>query len=279
MKGGIAAFLDAIITWIDTHPQSADQGILLGFTVDEEMGCGGAASLKQSEKLQTLFTRIQYCILAEPSGLKAVIAHKGVNRYRIAFHGKAVHSSRPEEGVNAIYYAAHFITEVQKLAERFNSTKQSPLGPSTVSINVIHGGIAGNVIPDLCKVVVDRRYVTGENPDEDIAFFTRLAQNCDPQATLIADGAGWPYMIPEGKDNFVLKRWSLLWDPFEIAHFPAYTEADLYFRDFGFLVVILGPGSNDQAHQTPEFIEIAQLELAVDYYTRILTDFFQHETK
>ncbi len=279
MKGGIAAFIDTVLSWLDSHPEPSSKGILLGFTVDEEMGCGGVDSLKHSPRLQTLFKRVKYCILAEPSGLKAVIAHKGVNRYRITFRGKAVHSSRPEEGDNAIYHAAQFITEVQQLAEQFNTTKQSPLGPSKVSVNVIHGGIAGNVIPDLCDVVVDRRYVTRENPEEDIALFTQLAQKCDPQATLVADGAGWPYMLPGGENNVIIKRWSQLWAPFEVAHFPAYTEADLIFRDFGIPVVILGPGSIDQAHQTPEYIEISQLELAVDYYARILTDFFQPETE
>ena len=47
--------------------------------------------------------RPDVAIVAEPTVLNVVVAHRGVVRWRCQTLGRAAHSSRPEQGANAIY--------------------------------------------------------------------------------------------------------------------------------------------------------------------------------
>ena len=97
---------------IDPPKMELKQGIILGFTVDEELTCQGVNILEDSAEIMELFKRVSFCIISEPTMMGLYIAHKGINSYRVIFHGKAVHSSIPEQGTNAIYYAAEFIQKI-----------------------------------------------------------------------------------------------------------------------------------------------------------------------
>jgi len=277
MKGGIAAFIVASIHFLEAHKEKLlrqNQGILLGFTVDEEDGCQGVAHLYNAPKIVELFQRVSYCILAEPTSMELHIGHKGINRYEVVFHGKAAHSSVPEQGVNAIYLAAKYI---QKLQDVFHELQmiESPIGHPKLSVGTIHGGTATNVVPDRCTISIDRRYVPGEDPSDDEQKLRMLALTIDKQAQFESSVVGWPYYLPEGEQNPIIQNLSPLLDSAPIGHLPAYTEADLFYRKYNIPTIILGPGNIEQAHKTPEFVSIDQLELAVDYYSRILCHFFK----
>ncbi len=66
-------------------------------TVDEECTMAGAAALANT------FGPWDLCIGLEPTELRLINAHKGVHRCKISTRGRAVHSSAPEQGQNAIF--------------------------------------------------------------------------------------------------------------------------------------------------------------------------------
>ena len=60
-----------------------------------------------------------YAVVAEPTLLNIVTAHKGVVRWVLETAGRACHSSRPENGVNAVYRMARVITAIDRYAAAF----------------------------------------------------------------------------------------------------------------------------------------------------------------
>jgi len=218
-----------------------------------------------------IFKRVSFCILAEPTMLGLYIAHKGINSYKVTFHGKAVHSSVPEHGTNAIYFAAEYIQKIQQYFQELQKIN-SPIGAPKLSVGTINGGTATNIVPNKCELTIDRRYVPGEEPKKDELRFKKMAEDIDQSVQFESLGVGWAYFLPEGKNNPLVQKLSSLLDNIPISHMAAYTEADIYYRKYNVPTIILGPGGN-QAHKTPEYVGIKQLHKAVEYYTRIINEF------
>lgn len=101
-------------------------------------------------------------IIGEPTCLRMVIAHKGVVRGPLVCHGRAAHTSRPQEGDNAAVTAADLISWLE---ERARHLPEHPLvGPATLTVTSVHGGEGPNIVPSRCTVTVDRRTLPGEDP-------------------------------------------------------------------------------------------------------------------
>jgi acetylornithine deacetylase len=92
-------------------------------------------------------------LVGEPTQLKLAVAEKGLLVLEGTVKGKAGHAAR-EEGINAIYLALNDLEKVKN----FQFIKISPfLGPTKVSCTVIHAGDQHNLVPDLCRYVLDIR--------------------------------------------------------------------------------------------------------------------------
>src|SRR5207247_84140 len=76
-------------------------------------------------------------LVAEPTGLRAIVAGKGVLRWRIVVCGKAAHSSKPHLGVNAISHAARIVLAIEEDHSRLAAKAHPLLGPATVNVGVI----------------------------------------------------------------------------------------------------------------------------------------------
>jgi acetylornithine deacetylase len=95
-----------------------------------------------------------------------VVAHKGMVRWRCHTSGIAAHSSRPEQGENAIFRMAAVLQALQRYHRDVVGTlAQHPLcGRPTLSVGTISGGLSVNTVPDRCTLEIDRRLVPGEDP-------------------------------------------------------------------------------------------------------------------
>jgi succinyl-diaminopimelate desuccinylase len=274
MKGPIASFICAIIQdfiKIEEEMKISNLGIVCTFTVDEETGCTGVNHL-DSPAILSIFQRVKYCILAEPTHLSPVYAHKGISWFKIIFHGKAAHASVPYMGENAILKANRFINLLDKRIHELSSQK-SILGNPTINIGTISGGTAPNIVADYCELIIDRRYLENEEPEKELTALKELTDQVDPTAKIIVLASGKAYFLPDGTNNAIYKRVAKSCQHFSHSILPAYTEADLYFRKYHIPTIILGPGRIEQAHQTPEFIEIEMLTDAIKIYQNIIHEF------
>lgn len=88
---------------------------------------------------------------------KAVIGRKGIVRYEIKVHGKAIHSARCAYGANAVAEAAHKIIELEKMKDAEGLT---------CNCVIKYGGDAPNSVPELCIFSADIRFATSEELEE-----------------------------------------------------------------------------------------------------------------
>ena len=95
-------------------------------------------------------------IIAEPTSLDIVVAHRGVTRWKLQTSGRAAHSSKPAEGINAIYRMAEIVGHLQTYASQLENRSESHrlCGSPTLSVGRIEGGISVNVVPPDCSKLI-----------------------------------------------------------------------------------------------------------------------------
>jgi amidohydrolase len=64
--------------------------------------------------------------------------------FEVTVHGISGHAAQPHSAVDPIVAAAHLITQLQTVVSR----EVNPLHPAVVTIGMINGGLAPNIIPD-----------------------------------------------------------------------------------------------------------------------------------
>jgi succinyl-diaminopimelate desuccinylase len=103
-------------------------------------------------------------VLLEPTAAGIEGGCNGTLRAEVVTRGVAAHSARWWRGVNAIHEAGRVLARLQAYQPREVEVEGLVFreGLNAVSIT---GGIAGNVIPDACRVVVNYRFA----PDKDLA--------------------------------------------------------------------------------------------------------------
>jgi len=283
VKGGMASMLAAFAN-IAENRDPAGPTLVMACTVNEEHGFTGAtglANLWSSGECDMLPQPPDAVIVAEPTSLNVVGSHKGVVRWRAETRGVAAHSSEPERGRNAIYDMARVVWALEQYAAVAGSFRSHPLhGGPTLSVGLIAGGISVNTVPDHCSIEIDRRLLPSEDAlaarDEVIAFIEQLMTG-EPSCASIQLEHHPPYIIgtglPDDKngplaEKLVATARSKGVDSSVIA-VPFGTDAAAYAPTAP--AVVFGPGSIDQAHTKDEWIEVKQLEQAVE----ILTAFVQ----
>lgn len=279
IKGGMASMLVALARLAAERPSNMPT-LVMACTVNEEHGFSGATDLVDawSSGRSTLLPRApDAAIVAEPTLLDIVIAHKGVVRWRCHTTGRAAHSSQPHQGDNAIYHMARVLAVLEDYAKRVvPQLGQHPLvGAPTLSVGTISGGISVNTVPDRCTIEIDHRLLPGDDP---LACYRHALAH-------LAGCWNWEIPAPEHDEPYIST--SGLSDQFNgpladrLSHVarrhggagkhigvPYGTDAAT-FSAAGVPTVVFGPGSIEQAHTADEWVAIDQLETAAD----ILYDF------
>ena len=168
MKGSIAAILSSV-SKIDFSKNK--KGIKLFFTYDEEIGFSGINELVDK--------KIKFpnnIIVGEPTNNEVINASKGLLELKITFEGISSHSSKPEEGVNAIENCVDFIN---KLKDYYNELKEENIDSkyATMNIGVINGGRSMNIVPDNCEIQMDFRTISKKQNEKIIKKVNELIDN------------------------------------------------------------------------------------------------------
>jgi len=142
----------------------------------------------------------------------------------------------------------------------------TPVGKGTVSVTELAGGLARNIIPDACTLYVGRRTAPEENIDEVRAALCKLIEDsAAPLSTTIEllYGDGSPGFFQDPSCDLV----TVLAQLADTAPATAeYGSNALKYTEVAEQLVVFGPGSIDQAHQAVEWVDIDQLNRAVDIY-------------
>jgi len=212
-------------------------------------------------------------IIGEPTGLELHLAHKGVIRLGITALGKAAHASIPHEGLNAISTAAHIVESLDALGSDIARRHHPLVGHSSLVVTTIQGGVAPNVVPDRCQIVIDRRLIPGEDlkgAQQEIEALLQGLEGTDPAPRIESEvRTAVPSSQTADDDPFVVAIRSAgqqaLSRELRIGGFRAC--CDMWpFRERGIPAAIFGPGELAQAHTVGEWVDLAQVEAAARFY-------------
>ncbi|MFO0805018.1 MAG: M20 family metallopeptidase [Gemmataceae bacterium] len=267
VKGGATVMLAAFARLFKERPAGSAR-VLLCYTADEEHTFLGVQELvKQGLKADA-------AIVAEPTLLNIVRAHKGVVRWVVETPGRACHSSRPENGVNAIYRMGRLLAGIEAYAKDLHARTPDPLlGPRTISVGRILGGVSANTVPDVCRIDVDRRLIPGESATDagrDLESFLKAFAGVDFPFTLKESHSPCGPLSPELSGPLV-KDFGEAIDSVvgkhEVQVVPFGTDASTIAKG-GIPAIVFGPGDIAQAHTKDEWIDLSQLEPAAEILYR-----------
>jgi acetylornithine deacetylase len=275
MKGFIATALALVPEFLEMPRKKP---LHLAFSFDEEVGCAGAPFMLAD--LRERGIRPDGCVVGEPTGMQVVVAHKGINLYRCRVHGKAAHSSLTPHGCNAIEYAARLICHIRDVADAYKAR-----GPydtfydvpfSTMTTNLIQGGIAVNTIPDACEFSYEFRNLPGIAPGDiqrevqryvDEVLLPRMRAEFPEARIELEAGPAAPGL--EASEQAAITQLVRALTRDTATRKVAYgTEAGL-FEGIGIPTVVCGPGHIAQAHKPDEFVALDQLSACEAFLRRV----------
>ena len=239
----LATFLD-----IYRHP-IAGKRIILTLTAEEEN-----SGRQGIEMLLPEIGHVDYAIVGEPTSLEMAVAERGLMVLDGEANGKAGHAAR-EEGVNALYIA---LDDIQTL-RNYEFEKVSPfLGRVKMTTTMIQAGTQHNVVPDICKFVVDIRSNGLYSNEEIHALLQPLVQSTlTPRSTRL-NATSTPI------ETAIVQRAKALGIP--LYGSPTLSNMALLSCP----KVKFGPGDSARSHTADEYIHIHEIEQAIALYKQLL---------
>ncbi|MBB6123433.1 acetylornithine deacetylase [Sphingobium subterraneum] len=265
MKGFIAVCMSKLES---LQAKQLRKPLHFAFSFDEEVGCLGAPLMLDEMVRRDI--RPEGCLIGEPTSMNVVVAHKGANLYRCRVHGRPAHSSAPVLGVNAIEYAARVICFIRDLADSmkqqgpFDRFFETPY--STAQTGRISGGVATNVVPQLCEFDFEFRNIPQIDAQDIYAQISDYVENtirpamreewdgADIALEKIAAAPG----LNADEQAMMTRLVRALTGDGDIRKVAYGTEGG-QFQNAGVPAIICGPGSIEQAHRADEFIDIDQI--------------------
>jgi acetylornithine deacetylase len=220
-------------------------------------------------------------VIAEPTLLLPVRAHLGVMRVAVTAHGRAAHAATAHLGVNAVVAAARAVDALDRdLVRRLAVTDHALTGPATLTPSMIRGGVAPNIVPDECEVILDRRTAPGTTTAAALAEIDAVLE----PLRLAGDDLrlGTPFValpsVETPADDPIVTACeravtSALGRAVTAGGVAFATDACHLFGAGGIPSVVLGPGSIDQAHTVDEWVDLGEVETAVAIYEGIVREF------
>jgi acetylornithine deacetylase len=258
-----------------------ERPIHLALSYDEEVGCTGVVSMIEEMRAKGLAPSA--VIVGEPSRMKVVTGHKGGLRHETKVRGKAVHSSRIDQGVSAIHVAARLVVWHEDRM-RENARDADPANPfeppyTTLHCGLIQGGAAPNIAAEHCAFTAEIRAIPGDDPWGYLKRYEAYVRDeIEPAMKAIAPEAGVTIEIrnavrglspePDGAAEALCRR--LTGD--NGAHVVAYGTEGGLFQAQGWSTVVCGPGDIAQAHQPDEYIEVSEMEAGAAFVRRLIAN-------
>lgn len=265
MKGGLAAAVVALGVLAREGALAGD--VVVSGVAGEETDSAGARRFVADGGL----AGVGLSVIAEPTNLRLALAEKGALWVSITTHGRSAHGSMPWHGVNAISHLALFLNELTGLDL---GPSHPVLGPPTVNVGTISGGVKTNVVADRCTATLDFRTVPGLGTVE---LRQRLERLLDELGRRIPDFRGELQVLnarePVATDpahplvglaQGCCRTLGLSSEP---AMVNFYTDAAVLAEEPCHPpLLIFGPGAQEMAHQSDEYVETEELVRAVEFY-------------
>ena len=263
MKGPLAATVAAAAT---VKPSELQRPLLVVITADEENRSLGARHVADNSELFRTSQPMRG-VIAEPTRLIPVYAHKGGAIVTVTAHGKAAHTSTAK-GISSNFLIAPFLAKMAELAQLLDSDDSfmnREFQPPTLGLNMVidDGGCKANVTAAKTVCTLCLRPMPNDRTVDVLAMISDNARACDLE---VSEWVSKPFLVsPEAEIVQAALKASGVSTP-TTASFG--TDAAI-FKDH-LELVILGPGDISQAHTVDEWIDLDQLHASVTVYSRMI---------
>jgi succinyl-diaminopimelate desuccinylase len=202
-----------------------------------------------------------FAILLEPTYGLVEAGCQGSLRALVTTTGRRAHSARSWLGVNAIHAAAEPLARLQRYVCRTVEIDGCEYREGLSAVGIA-GGVAGNVIPDECRLEVNFRFAPDRSPAEAVEHVREVFAGFDVEITEVAPGA-LPGLGAAPAKEFLAAvgeppRAKLGWT--DVSRFAALGVPALNF----------GPGDPNLAHTREERVEIAKIRAGAEVLHRWL---------
>lgn len=276
MKGGLAAFLSAL------HGVAALRGleelpVSLVVTPDEEVGSNaGMIPLLRDRVVDGT-----WAICGEPTGMRVFTGNRGLIWAEARIQGRGGHAGLAHALSNPIHVAAQIVSRLTSLPlaardERFDPPEAS----LSVTYLTTDEEPVINIIPAGARLGVDRRLLPGEDPDSIVHALREATQACATDGNVAefnVRGVWPPFMTPS---DAPLVRVAV--EANDASGLDTRLGTDSATNDSSWLAkagistILLGPGAPLEAHSVDEQLAEAELQSAVESYTRIILEFARY---
>ena len=252
MKSGAAILLDILLKRdFDSH-----YNLLFFWYEMEELGIpNGVTKMIQ----RGFFDGVDLCIIPEPTECKVNNGVFGNLDARITARGKSAHSAYPKRGDNAIYRLLPVIEAIRDYPlETIQGVREA------MSVNIIQGGNAINVIPDQAYIEMDYRY----NPDKSEKEIRELLSHWQSENIFIDIlGLNPGVLHPKGVSPLLDRLIAINDEPMVV---PFWSDIG-QLGAAGITAVNFGPGSIRQAHIVDEYVPLSEVEKVRQQLVQFLT--------
>ena len=284
MKGGLAAMIHGIGSLVP-NKDSLTSGVYVVAVVQEEP-CEGLA-MRHLVEVEGL--RPRAVVLGEATNLHLARGQRGRMEIEVAIQGKSCHASSPQRGVNAIYEAARFVFGLQLLAPQLAS--DAFLGQATIAVTEIESRAgSSNVVPDYCRVHIDRRPTAGDTETRALTEVRRILSRESIQANVEVPtyhGTSYTGLAVEAPESY--PSWSTPEDHLLVRKAAGAVESVLgyvprigrwefstdgvYTMGVGGIPTIgFGPGEEKHAHSVDDQVRLEDVFAAARVYARLALD-------
>ena len=252
MKGSLAAIM---VAGAEAAQAGLRGDVLVAAVVDEEVFSIGAEAAARRYPAHA-------AIVAEPTELRLVVAHKGFVWMEIETKGRAAHGSRPDLGKDAIVGMGGVLTGLGALAEALLDNPLHPLlGNGSVHASLISGGVELSTYPESCVLSLERRTVPGETIELVEGQVRKIADGAEVRTTFVRE----PFEVRE--DEPVVQAVLRHAGGPEVVGAPFWADSAV-FAAAGIPTVVFGPGG-EGAHAQVEWVDLAELERCKDVYVAV----------
>ena len=263
MKGPLAA---TVIAAENVDVERLKRAVYVVVCADEEVDGRGAQQVTaESQFLKDAPPK--YGVVAEPTSLVPVYAHKGGAKVEVTARGVAAHTST-DRGVSANFLMVPFLAdmvELAKLVKADESFMDPEFDPPTCGFNFVlnDGGCRPNVTAAKTVCTVGFRPMPKACSPE---LLTRIIDRAEHYGFEVQSAFGEAfYTAPEAEVVQVACQITGTQHPQTVPY-----GTDAVSLDKRLQLVVLGPGNIAQAHTVGEWIGIDQLTRAVTVYERMI---------
>jgi acetylornithine deacetylase/succinyl-diaminopimelate desuccinylase-like protein len=252
MKGSLAAIM---VAGAEAAREGLRGDVLVAAVVDEEVHSIGAEAVARRYEADA-------AIVAEPTELHVVIAHKGFVWLEVETRGRAAHGSRPDLGEDAIVAMGGVLTAVGALAEALLANPSHELlGSGSVHASLIRGGVELSTYPESCVLDLERRTVPGETVELVERQLREVAGDAEIRTTFVRE----PFEVSQ--DEAVVQAVLRHAGATDVSGVPFWADSAI-FAAVGIPTVVFGP-AGEGAHAEVEWVDLADLERCRNVYVAV----------